>query len=76
MTELTSSPYVFLGVVASLIFCINHFFGIKKDSSEPLFVPSTIPYFGHLIGLVVNKTSYYAKLRYVWTLSGKEVDFT
>ncbi|OCL05802.1 cytochrome P450 [Glonium stellatum] len=42
---------------------LSRFFGIKKDGSEPPFVPQTIPCFGHLIGVMFNRTSYYAKLR-------------
>lgn len=36
---------------------------VTEDAREPPFIPSTVPYFGHIIGLIRFRTRYYAKLR-------------
>jgi hypothetical protein len=36
---------------------------VMQDAKEPPFIPSTIPYFGHIIGLIRFRTRSYANLR-------------
>ena len=64
-SDLLTLPYIILALLAVLIFLVSRFFGITKDDSEPPFVPSRIPYFGHLAGILFKRTSYIADLRYV-----------
>jgi len=44
---------------------IQNVLGIQKHGSEPPFIPSKVPYFGHLYFIIRRGVSYYAKLRYV-----------
>lgn len=38
--------------------------GSKQDPREPPFVAASIPYIGHIIGLMRSKFNYYVQLRY------------
>ena len=38
--------------------------GVKKDTkSEPYRIPCTIPYFGHLLGILWYRNKYYSAVR-------------
>lgn len=54
------------GVAALVLFFIKHVIQVKKDPLEPVFLDATVPYFGHVMGILVQKTSYYLKLRYLF----------
>ncbi|KAL9105199.1 MAG: hypothetical protein Q9187_008767, partial [Circinaria calcarea] len=53
---------VVLAVATGLYFILEYFMGIKLDPKEPPLISSTIPYVGHIIGLIRNGTRYYAKM--------------
>jgi hypothetical protein len=59
-------PFV-VGVVVLLGLgrLIQNVLGIQKDGSEPPFIPSKIPYFGHLYFIIRRGVSYYADLTFV-----------
>ena len=38
--------------------------GSKQDPREPPFVAASIPYIGHIIGLMRSNFNYYVQLRY------------
>ena len=61
-----SSPvlYSFAILVPCLFFLIDYFLGAKLDPKEPPLVPSTIPYVGHLIGMIRRRTRYLVDVRY------------
>lgn len=52
-----------LGIATSLFMIIAFFFHIERDSREPPFIPQTIPYIGHLIGIIRKGGSYYDQVR-------------
>lgn len=62
----TISPFV-VGIVVLLGLgrLIENVLGIQKHGSEPPFIPSKIPYFGHLYLIIRRGVSYYAELTYV-----------
>ena len=55
------------GVAAIALFLVSldRVLGVKKSDSEPPFIPMSVPYFGHLFGVLIEQTSYYARVRYV-----------
>ncbi len=64
MTDIkTIGPFV-VGVVLllGLARLVENVLGIQKDSTEPPFIPSKIPYFGHLYFIIRRGVSYYANL--------------
>lgn len=52
-----------LVAIVYVLLVLDRVLGVRQDSREPPFVPSTIPYFGHVLGLFWHKNSYYSKLR-------------
>lgn len=55
--------YVAVGVAAVLLL-LQRVTAVNKHSSEPPFVPTRVPFFGHLFGVLFEQTSYYARMRY------------
>ena len=49
--------------IALAAFLMHRVLVIKRDHREPTFVPSTIPFFGHILGLLRHRNRYYSKLR-------------
>lgn len=49
-------------IICGVLLC-EKLLGVQQDASEPPFVPSAIPYIGHIIGLFWYKNRYYTKLR-------------
>jgi hypothetical protein len=54
--------YVAAGVAAVLLL-LQRVTAVNKHSSEPPFVPTRVPFFGHLFGVLFEQTSYYARMR-------------
>lgn len=54
---------VILAVGGGTLALLSRIFGSKQDPREPPVVATTIPYFGHVIGLMQSKFNYYVKLR-------------
>ncbi|KAL9131944.1 MAG: hypothetical protein Q9217_000224 [Psora testacea] len=56
-----------LGIGLAVLGCsymiLDHYFGVTKDLREPPLVPSKIPWFGHLIGIIGQKSKYLVKLK-------------
>ncbi|TGO58146.1 hypothetical protein BCON_0058g00290 [Botryotinia convoluta] len=66
MIENSQIYYVLaLGIV---IFCVNALLPCKseKNSMEPVRIPSTIPFIGHVIGLFRHRNEYYNTLSQEW----------
>ena len=61
--KLDITTLVLLAVAGTLYLALNHFLGVRLDEKEPPLVPSTIPFIGHILGLVRSGTKYYAQLR-------------
>lgn len=59
----TTGILLTLVAIACGLLVLDTVLRVKRDSREPPFVPSTIPYFGHVIGLFWHKNRYYAKLK-------------
>ncbi|KAF2448086.1 cytochrome P450 [Karstenula rhodostoma CBS 690.94] len=53
--------YVAAGVAAVLLL-LQRVTAVNKHSSEPPFVPTRVPFFGHLFGVLFEQTSYYARI--------------
>jgi len=59
------------GLISGLIvFLIGYvtlqYFATKKvDPREPLVVASTLPYLGHILGILQNGSKYYKMIRYI-----------
>ncbi|KAF2178173.1 cytochrome P450 [Zopfia rhizophila CBS 207.26] len=51
-----------IAAFAFFLILLDKLLGIKKDVSEPPFIPMSVPYFGHLMGVMGGKISYYARL--------------
>ncbi|THZ04909.1 cytochrome P450 [Aureobasidium pullulans] len=60
------SNYTFsaLAVAAALYCLLEHWFGIFHEETEPPILPSKIPWFGHLLGIMQHRTQYMLRLRY------------
>jgi hypothetical protein len=70
---ITSLPLVLLAVTTCSYFLLDYFFGVKQVSREPPLIPSKVPWFGHLIGILGQKYQYFIKLRYFfWPLRGRK----
>jgi hypothetical protein len=54
--------YVAVGVAAALLL-LQKATAVNKHSSEPPFVPTRVPFLGHLFGVLFEQTSYYARMR-------------
>lgn len=63
LDRIPSMPLV-LGSIALglMLLLLNKFVGVKSHENEPPFIPTLIPYFGHLLGVIKNGTSYYEKI--------------
>ena len=59
-----STLLVFLAIVLGLYFIYTHSLGAGRGPREPPIVPGSIPYIGHIIGLMRNNFNYYVQLRY------------
>lgn len=62
--KMNPTVLILLAIAAGLYFVLEHFIGVKIDQKEPPLISSTIPYVGHLIGIIRYGTKYYAKMRY------------
>ncbi len=50
-------------VIASSLLLLSTLLGPRRDSNEPPYISPSIPYIGHLIGLLTKKYDYYVNLR-------------
>lgn len=61
------SPLLVSGLVAGLVFVCWQFFFTALDPREPPEVRSSIPFVGHLLGMLWYKAEYVTVLRQVLT---------
>ena len=54
----------FLAIAAGISFMLARGLGSKQDPREPPVVVASIPYIGHIVGLMQSKFNYYVQLRY------------
>jgi len=60
-----SAAFMLLGTsFVTLLALMSRFIGTKHLAGEPVYIPPSIPYFGHAIGLLYNKIPYYGMMRY------------
>lgn len=52
-----------LFTLGCITFLVERAVRAKHDPKEPPFVPTLIPYLGHILGLFWHKNKYYTKLR-------------
>lgn len=55
---------VLLALFAVLLFSFDQILKVKKYIREPTYIPSKLPYCGHIIGLLKHKMYYYSTLTY------------
>ena len=62
----SSVPFVLLAILiaAGLYKAITYVLSVEQVFKEPPFIPQTIPYIGHLLGIVRHGTKYYSRVRY------------
>ncbi|KAK2606345.1 hypothetical protein QQS21_003276 [Conoideocrella luteorostrata] len=61
--ELATSQLALSSVVLLVVYLlIDYMFGVKPAQAEPRFLPSRIPYFGHLINIICKGVNYYEEL--------------
>jgi hypothetical protein len=58
------NPYIILTVVTAVFLCWKRL-SICLDPAEPPLLKPTIPYIGHIIGVLTHHTGYYNRLLYV-----------
>ena len=65
--DLGLSTWLVMAMVAiGIIYLVlEHFLGISVDPKEPPLISSSIPYIGHVIGVLWNGSKYYSTLRYL-----------
>jgi hypothetical protein len=51
-----------LAVVLSFA-TLEKLLGTNKHKSEPPFIPTPVPYLGHLFGVIFGQAEYYARIR-------------
>lgn len=61
------TPSIILATAAVLLVCWSRL-SVRVDPREPPILKPTIPYVGHIIGLLTHQNSYFEKLRYVFLL--------
>ena len=54
----------FFLVTSAAIFILIPKLFTMQDPREPPVVPASVPYIGHVIGIMRNKFNYYVQLRY------------
>lgn len=60
-----SALFAFFLVTSAAIFLLNRKVLTMHEPREPPVVPASLPYVGHVIGIMWNKFNYYVQLRYV-----------
>jgi hypothetical protein len=60
--SLDSTAIAALALVAGAAILLDHFLGFKPVANEPPVIKPTIPYVGHILGLIRHGTLYYKKL--------------
>lgn len=56
---------IVLAVSVGTYFLFVRLLEAKQDQQEPPLVLATIPYIGHVIGIMRSKFNYYLQLRYI-----------
>lgn len=62
--SLQSALFAFFLVTSAAIFLLNRKVSTMQDPREPPVVPASLPYIGHVIGIMRNNFDYYVQLRY------------
>ena len=52
-------------VLILLLLVVDKTLGIKPSDAEPHFLPSGVPYFGHVIGIIRRGVDYYDEMTQV-----------
>ena len=52
-------------VLILLFLAVDRILGIKPSDAEPYFLPSGVPYFGHIIGIIRKGVDYYDEMTQV-----------
>ena len=63
---------IILVAVCTLWFLLDYFYAPKHVPNEPPVVTQTIPYVGHIIGLLRHGLKYYEMTRYTINRSARE----
>ena len=52
-----------------LFLIVDRILGIKRSHAEPYFLPSGVPYIGHVIGIIRRGVNYYDEMTQVTLLA-------
>ena len=58
----TSISLVLLAVTAGIYLVLEYLLGIKHSPREPPLIQPKIPWVGHLIGIIMQKSKYHGKV--------------
>ena len=62
--ELAGSPaWLYLAIFIASVFALDRILGVRSLPDEPPYIPTPVPYFGHLVNLLRFKMQYYIDLR-------------
>ena len=50
-------------VVTAFLYLLNKKLGVRRYANEPPYIPSLVPYFGHVLGLLRQKMKYYRDVK-------------
>ena len=50
-------------VTTASLYLLNKTLGVRRYANEPPYIPSLIPYFGHILGLLRQKMAYYKEVK-------------
>ena len=57
-------PFLAVAIFLALIYAFSRYRESQHDPKEPPFLPQKIPFIGHIIRMIQQKTRYYVHLRY------------
>ena len=63
--SLNATLLLVLAIVSAALYALDYFYVPKQLPNEPPLVDQSIPYIGHIIGLLRHGTRYYQIIRYI-----------
>ncbi|KAF2679173.1 cytochrome P450 [Lentithecium fluviatile CBS 122367] len=63
MNGIPAVPFLLgISIVTFIAVSLDRLLRVKKNASEPPFVPMSVPYFGHMLGVIGEQANYYQKM--------------
>lgn len=66
---LTATTLLFLAAAIGLWYVLDYLYAPRHSPGEPPVLSSSVPYVGHIIGLLRHGTRYYQTTRSVFTVT-------